>query len=327
MAQRFKIHPGARVLIRDLQICGRAVLRRAGMTAPVGRAGDRSVTAEEYFRLLEALEAEANDPTLPIRVARAVTAESLDPSLFAALCSPDFNTAIQRIAAYEKLFSPLVVDVDVGGRSTAVTFSCLGRPVLPVVMGEIKVALVVALARKATRSRIVPLRVEFRGACRSPEVFADFFGVRVLTGDAFSLTLSAVDARRPFLTETEQRWEMYEPYLRLRLADLDDSADTSERVHTFLLDTLPSGNANVVEIARRLGMGQRSMQRRLRDEGATFQAIVRDTREKLARHYLANTNLAAEEISFLLGYNRPSSFYRAFQRWTGTTPKVFRAGV
>ncbi len=232
-----------------------------------------------------------------------------------------------RIAAYEKLFSPLVIDVDVGGRSTVVTFSCLGRPVLPAVMGEIKVALVVELARKATRSKIVPLRVEFRGTCRSPEVFAAFFGVRVLPGDAFSLTLSAADARRPFLTETEQRWEMYEPYLRLRLADLDDSADTSERVHTFLLDTLPSGNANVVEVARRLGMGQRSMQRRLRDEGATFQAIVADTREKLARHYLANTNLAAEEISFLLGYDKPSSFYRAFQRWTGTTPKVFRAGV
>ena len=52
-----------------------------------------------------------------------------------------------------------------------------------------------------------------------------------------------------------------------------------------------------------------------------------DAREQLARHYLANTNLVAGEISFLLGYDKPGSFYRAFQRWTGMTPKEFRAGV
>ena len=325
MAQRFKIYRGGRVLMRDLQICGRSVLRRAGIGEPL-RAGDRSVTAEEYFRILEAFEAEVNDPTLPIRVARAVTAESLDPSLFAALCSPDFNTAIQRIAMYMKLVGPLAVDVDMGRRGTVVTFSCLGRPALPAIVGAIEVAVVVELVRKATRTRIVPLRVEFRGPCRAPDEFAGFFGVRVHTGDAFSLTLSAADARRPFLTENQRMWEMYEPHLRHRLADLDDSADLSERVRAHLVATLSGGDVRAAGVARRLGMGQRSMQRRLRDERTTFQAIVADTREELARHYLANTNLTAGEISFLLGYDKPSSFFRAFQRWTGTTPKEFRAG-
>ena len=79
--------------------------------------------------------------------------------------------------------------------------------------------------------------------------------------------------------------------------------------------------------ARRLGTGQRNLQRRLRDGDTCFQAIASDTREQLARHYLTNTNMAGDEISFLLGYDKPSSCYRTFQRWTGTTPMRLRAGA
>ena len=61
--------------------------------------------------------------------------------------------------------------------------------------------------------------------------------------------------------------------------------------------------------------------------GTTFQAILNETRESLALHYLANPSLSANEIAYLLGYEEPSSFYRAFQAWTGETPQAVRASL
>jgi AraC-like DNA-binding protein len=71
-------------------------------------------------------------------------------------------------------------------------------------------------------------------------------------------------------------------------------------------------------------MSKRSLQRRLKDEGLTFQAILDDTRADLAMTYLRDQNLSAEEISYLLAYRDPNSFYRAFQDWTGMTPAQAR---
>jgi AraC-like DNA-binding protein len=68
-------------------------------------------------------------------------------------------------------------------------------------------------------------------------------------------------------------------------------------------------------------------QRRLTEEGATFRTVVQTTRERLARHYLSNTTLPHREISFLLGYDEPSSFFRAFHDWSGQTPETFRVAA
>jgi AraC-like DNA-binding protein len=67
------------------------------------------------------------------------------------------------------------------------------------------------------------------------------------------------------------------------------------------------------------------LQRRLNEAGESFQSILSATREALARHYLKRPELSATEISFLLGYDDPSSFFRAFTAWTGTTPEQLRA--
>ena len=80
-------------------------------------------------------------------------------------------------------------------------------------------------------------------------------------------------------------------------------------------------------VASRLAMSNRTLHRRLQGEDTTFQRVLNSTREALARHYLSDPRLTAGEISFLLGYEEPSSFYRAFHSWTGDTPERVRAGV
>ena len=139
-----------------------------------------------------------------------------------------------------------------------------------------------------------------------------------------SITFTAADALRPFLTVNEGMWRVFEPDLRRRLGELDVTATTAQRVRAVLLELLPGNAATIEKAAERLGMSKRTLQRRLEDEGANFRALVSSTRESLARHYLGNTRMSGGEIAFLLGFEDPNSFYRAFQDWTGQTPDSAR---
>ena len=78
------------------------------------------------------------------------------------------------------------------------------------------------------------------------------------------------------------------------------------------------------DVARSLAISTRTLQRRLQEEGTNYQAALNATRESLARHYLRNEGMSVGQISFLLGYESPSSFYRAFHSWTGQTPETAR---
>ncbi|WP_040277592.1 helix-turn-helix domain-containing protein, partial [Xanthomonas citri] len=151
-----------------------------------------------------------------------------------------------------------------------------------------------------------------------------FFGVPVRHGEAPAITFGAADALRPFLTVNEGMWRVFEPDLRRRLSELDAAATTVERVRAVLLELLPSNMATIEKAAERLGLSKRTLQRRLEDEGANFRALVNATRESLARHYLGSTTMTGGEIAFLLGFEDPNSFYRAFLEWTGQTPDTAR---
>jgi len=119
-------------------------------------------------------------------------------------------------------------------------------------------------------------------------------------------------------------WAIFEPELRKRLADLEGNATFSERTQAVLLEGLPSGRFGMGDVARRLAVSSRTLQRRLRGEGTSFKAVVDTTRESLAKHYLGRTQLTGTEIAYLLGFEEPNSFFRAVQRWEGTTPESLR---
>ena len=79
------------------------------------------------------------------------------------------------------------------------------------------------------------------------------------------------------------------------------------------------------EMAAALHCSPRSLQRKLREEGTSFQVLLDETRSDLSHHYLKKPELSVVEISYLLGFRDPGSFYRAFQGWTGQTPADVRS--
>jgi AraC-like DNA-binding protein len=71
-------------------------------------------------------------------------------------------------------------------------------------------------------------------------------------------------------------------------------------------------------------MSARTLQRRLHDEATSFAALLDTFRREASVRLLRERDLSVEEVAFMLGYSEPSSFYRAFRRWTGQTPRIYR---
>jgi len=103
------------------------------------------------------------------------------------------------------------------------------------------------------------------------------------------------------------------------------AADIRSKVERAIAPLLPHGKATVSEVARELGISQRTLGRLLSTERLTFSAILRQFRLDLAKAYITHGDLSISQIAWLLGYGEVSTFTNAFKRWTGTTPREMRA--
>ena len=97
-------------------------------------------------------------------------------------------------------------------------------------------------------------------------------------------------------------------------------------VENAIAPLLPHGKATAADVARQLGLSQRTFARRLSSEGLTFSELLENLRSNLASRYLVEGDMGVSEVAWLLGYREVGSFSHAFRRWTGKTPReVLRA--
>jgi AraC-like DNA-binding protein len=325
--ERFDLEPSSKALLRDLGIAPARVLRRAGLPADVFARRPIELSIPEYYRFWEALDAEASatgERDLAVEIGRAISVEMFSPPIFAALCSPNLATAAQRLAGHKPLIGPLRLDLDMHDGLT-ITYRWPPGPQPPALLATTELIFWTALARIATREYIRPARATVTHLPAEHRAIDDYLGTRLRKGDHYTITFTHADASRPFLTENDQMWGIFAPGLRRRLADLQATATVADRVRAALNETLPAGDPSIGAVTTQLATSARTLQRQLSQEGTSFQAILADTRENLARHYLTRPDLRTSEIAFLLGFADTNSFYRAFKGWTGTTPETVRA--
>ncbi|NAS12178.1 AraC family transcriptional regulator [Poritiphilus flavus] len=95
-------------------------------------------------------------------------------------------------------------------------------------------------------------------------------------------------------------------------------------VESLIKDALPSGIPSIAQICDHIGMSNRTLTRRLSENGVTFRDLIMRTQKRLAKDLLKNTNRSIAEIAFETGFSEQSAFNRAFKRWTGFSPTEFR---
>jgi AraC-like DNA-binding protein len=323
---RYSFDKGWKALCHDLNVEVQDVLRHAQLPLDLFSRKSITITGEEYFRFWKGLaHVTQDDPTFSLRMVQAISSETLSPVLFAAFSSDDLNTALHRISKYKPLVGPLHMTVDQGASRTQIAFYSASPDVnVPDNLIIVELAFWVHIARMATREQITPKSVHMVFEPPEREAHEAFFGARIIPADFNGLTFESIDAAKPFLTSNHAMWSILQPELNKRLQDITRESSFRDRVRACLLEMLASGHYSMADVASKLAMSSRTLHRRLQAEGTTFQRVLDELREELARHYLSVSDYSGTEIAFLLGYEETNSFYRAFRAWTGQTPETIR---
>lgn len=303
------------------------VLKKAMLPEDLFARQTPSLTAEEYFRFMGAIDALSPDEQTLIRLAASEGIEAFSPPIFAAYCSRNALVCLKRLAQYKPLIGALLYQVKETETEVSVEILSGNEELeLPEILVGIEFVFLVGLIRKATKEIITPLSVTAKQPMKN-SAYADFIGKAITVGDKNRLVFSKEDALVPFISRNESMWEFFEPELKRRLSMMETDDSCAARVRSALMELLPSGECTIDDVAKKLGYSKRSLQRKLQEEDTNFQKQLNHTRELLARTYLANTDMTTEDIAFLLGYQESGSFLRAFTVWTGQTVIEYRNTV
>jgi AraC-like DNA-binding protein len=289
-------------------------------------SGQSVVTTAQFFALWRAIETLSGDRNLGFRLVADTETAVHPPSSLAAFHARDYRDGLLRVARFKRLCSPerLHITEKNGECSIAVEWLHATEPE-PAIAVDVDFASLVELGRRGTGHRLTPLRVELTRSGPGTGAQKIFFGCPIhFKARRNLLVLSALDLDRPFPCHNPELLDMLTPALASALGELQASSSIGEQVKTVLKRTLASGRPDLSDVASDLGMSERTLQRRITEEGTTFRDLLVTARQELGRRLLAEPSADIDEVACLLGYQDASSFYRAFREWEGMTPNRWR---
>jgi len=194
---------------------------------------------------------------------------------------------------------------------------------------EASMSAVDTISREVSTEDFRPLSVHFKHAPRGDvSVFEAHFGcpAHFNSGrDALQVSEASIDAPNKLGDETIATF--FDAHLEKQLASISQDSSLELRVRRAVANLLSEGVPTVSSIASELAMSGRTLQRRLSEEGHSFQSVVDRARQDLARRLLSETDYSLAEVAFLTGFSEQSGFTRAFKRWAGQTPRSYRLGA
>ena len=300
-----------------------------GSSKPIDE-GHPGLSGDEVRALWAWAAERLNEPNLGVRLASSLVPGEFDLLSYLASSSATLGQALGRIARYLRLLTDAVryeLREDTSG-----LWLVLERPpgVTPIPHAdEFALAARVVFMRHWVGDGFEPQEALFAHTPvpgRDEGALPGLFRCPVTFDAPLTALRLPAGAKETLMRETDPGLsQLLERYAEETLASLPSSDDLLGRARRVTIDLLEGGEATVATVASTLAMSERSLQRRLREEGTSFSELLRGVREELATRYLRGTELATAEIAYMLGYSEQAAFYRAFRRWTGSTPSAYRA--
>jgi AraC-like DNA-binding protein len=267
------------------------------------------------------------DPALGLRLGTAARAREFGLVGYTMAFSQTVAAALQRLARYDRILSDaLVVALEVEDDATWVRLDV--EPALRAFRpaADFRLAALLAMCREIAAAPIAPLTVQL--PYRRPDdvrEYERFYGAPLEFGAlATAFRLRNDDLARPVVSSDAILTGYLDHLAEQILAVLGGEDTLRDQVRRVLWSELSAGVPGLDGVGRVLGMSPRTLQRRLREEGTMFTAVLTQLRHDLARPLLGDGRLAVAEVAFLLGYEDPSAFHWAFRRWSGLSPLAFR---
>ena len=306
------------------------LLREAKIDERQLRDPDGRIPLDAVERVWHVAASHVTDPAFGLRIGAETSVREWGLVGYAAAHSSTLGSALNRFAHYSRVVSDaLVVRIDTEREAAWVRLDV--QPALlayrPAV--DVRLAALLAACREMVGAPVTPLLVQLSYK-RPADVkeYERFFGAPLEFGAlASAFLLRSEDLARRLALADKTLVGYLDTLADQKLAGIGVENSLRDRVHRALWAELSERTPTLEAVARTLGMSARTLQRQLRQEGTTFANLLTDLRREMAPGLLRDGRHGVAEVAFLLGYEDPSAFRRAFHRWFGRSPRAFRSAA
>lgn len=303
------------------------VIGDAGLDLAKGANPDWRVEQSAFDHLLEHCVGVTGDDAFALLAAEQLQPQVLHSLGLAWLASDTVYDGLQRLQRFGRMVSTAIdLQLQEDGESVHLRLSVDPRiPALGPYSQDYTVGIVTRMCRLTLGEFLAPVMILME---RAEPITADrweyLLASRVkFDADSTRITWSRADIMEPLVTGDPSLARINDEHTQAYLEGFL-SRSTAREVVDKIIERLPDGPPSQAQIANALHVSNRTLQRKLREEDTSYKDLLRDTREKLACKYLSSPGRSVVETAYLLGFSEPSTFSRAFKRWTGTAPAQYR---
>lgn len=326
MLKHFRVPGRLALKLRELDVSVPTVLRKAGLPRDLFEQTRILVSTEELFALWRSIEQVSSDPLIGVKIGVETKTERFHPVAIAALSTENLVVASKHMARYKKLTAPEEIVVQLDEDEFSVSFRwLLAVEAEPPALTDYCFSWMRSLARHGTGTALDPLRVEYVQERPNRKQIERSLGCEVVfNAPSNAIIFRASDAMTPFVTRNSELLDLLTPQFEEQLRQYQEEDSFLELVRRTIQDKLTGHRLSLGSVARALHMTPRTLQRRLQDSGSSYQRLLNEARHQMARYYLSNSALELNEAAYLLGFEDPNSFGRAFRMWEGLPPSDWR---
>lgn len=261
------------------------------------------------------VEERSRDPVFGISMLRSVDYLDFEELGVALVATGTAESALERVVRYHALLSDaIVVNLDVGDRLLQLH---IDHRATHWRAGEFTTALVIRVLRARFERRLSPAEVQL--GFENPaglDAYRRYFRCPTLTGGPTTrLSFDRTVLARSDVIEPIGVAARFEQLLNHRIEELSARQSATASVRDALREVIGADVPSLALVASKLHVSDRTLQRRLHNEGTSFSSQLEQTRRELATAWLADGRLSRTEIAYLLGFSHPSSFSRALRHW------------
>jgi AraC-like DNA-binding protein len=326
MPKHFRVPGRLAIKLKEIGVSIPAVLRKAGLPRDLFDQTRVLVSTEELFALWRAIESVSDDSLIGLKLGVETKTERFHPMAIAALSTQNLVSATEHMARFKKLTAPEEILTQLDEEEYTVGFRwLLAVDAEPQVLTDYCFAWMLSLARHGTGTQLNPVRVEYVQQRTNVRQIERNLRCKVIGGASRNaIIFRASDAKAPFATRNAELLDLLAPQFEEQLRQYKEEDSFMELVRRTIQDKLAGHRPSIDAIAQTLHMSPRTLQRRLKESGSNFQRVLDEARHQMARYYLSNSALELNEAAYLLGFEDPNSFGRAFRTWEGVPPSDWR---
>lgn len=290
---------------------------------------DNRIPFAQLVELYEKASQLTGDKSFGLHMGEVVDPRLFDVVGYSALNSATLGEAFARVARYHSIWTDgAVFKVEISQPTSAIIYRYVDESIGEHRQdSEMTFAGVVTLCRMAADPNWTPTLIEFQHP--KPDDIAEhvrLFRCQVkFNATVNKLVFDSSSLALPIATADPGLCRMLDRHAEDLLAKFPPRDTLIENARTIIRKELNGGTPSLERVALKLGLSGRTLQRKLHELGTSHNDLVDQIRRELATRYLREREMAICEVAYLLGFSEPSSFHRAFKRWTGVTPKEFRA--